>query len=358
MAEQLPSIVDVAQRAGVSVATASRVMSSSTYPVSAATRQKVLQAAQELNYVPNSLARSLKAQRSKLIAVIVGDNADPYFAQIARGVEEIANANGYLTIICNTDRELEREYSYLKTLQDYRADGIIFAGSGYAQGTNQASNDLIAELVHKIQARGAAVITLSQHTLPVPSIQPDNFQGARDITTHLINQGHRRIAIVTGPTNLVSANLRLQGYMTAFAQANITTEHTLLIPGNFTQTGGEQAAQAIASLPPAQRPTAIFATNDETAFGILTQLQRLHIRVPQDISLCGFGDLPMASMLTPALTTVHIGLKELGRAGALRILAQLNKEEVPQLELLPTTIRDRATTAPPPITEGAASAQT
>ncbi|GCE20722.1 hypothetical protein KDK_45220 [Dictyobacter kobayashii] len=142
------------------MATASRVMSSSTYPVSEGTREKVLAAAKELHYIPNSLARSLKAQRSKLIAVLVGDNADPYFAQVARGVEEIANAHGYLTIICNTERNLARELSYLQTLQDYRADGIIFTNSGFNE-TNEPEQVEIEEMVEKIQRRGAAIVSLS-----------------------------------------------------------------------------------------------------------------------------------------------------------------------------------------------------
>src|SRR5581483_11368507 len=123
MVKQPPSIVHVAERAGVSIATASRVMSNSSYPVSPATRQKVLKAAGELGYAPNSLARSLRSQRSKLIAALVGDNADPYFAEIMRGVEEVANEHGYLTIVCNTDRSPIKELNYLRALRDYRADG-------------------------------------------------------------------------------------------------------------------------------------------------------------------------------------------------------------------------------------------
>src|SRR2546425_3305607 len=128
MAKRLASIAEVAKRAGVSVASASRVLSSSTYPVSAETREKVLKAAGELSYTPNSLARNLRAQRSNLIAVLVGDNTDPYFAEIMRGVEELANEAGYLTILCNSDRQPDKELHYLNILQDYRADGVIFAG--------------------------------------------------------------------------------------------------------------------------------------------------------------------------------------------------------------------------------------
>ncbi len=175
MARQPASIAEVAKRAGVSVASASRVLSSSTYPVSAETREKVLKAAGELSYTPNSLARSLRAQRSNLIAVLVGDNADPYFAEIMRGVEDVANESGYLTIVCNSDRTPTKELHYLHVLQDYRIDGVIFAGSalngsGYSEQLEQA--------VQVMMDRGAAAVTLSQHTLHVPSVQADNFGGA------------------------------------------------------------------------------------------------------------------------------------------------------------------------------------
>jgi DNA-binding LacI/PurR family transcriptional regulator len=168
MAEQIPSIVDVAQRAGVSIATASRVISHSTYPVSEATRQKVLLAAEELKYTPNSLARSLRTQRSNLIAVLVGDNTDPYFAEIARGVEEIANEHNYLTIICNAERDPKKEIHYLRSLKDYRIGGVIFAGGGL---TIPGHIEQLEATVQEMKQRGAAIVTLAQHTLHVPSQQ-------------------------------------------------------------------------------------------------------------------------------------------------------------------------------------------
>ncbi|GAC1368569.1 MAG: LacI family DNA-binding transcriptional regulator [Ktedonobacteraceae bacterium] len=343
MATQTPSIVDVATRAGVSIATASRVMSSSTYPVSESTRQKVLKAASELSYVPNSLARSLKAQKSKLLAVIVGDNADPYFAEVMRGVEEVANEHGYLTIVCNTDRNPAKELAYLHTLQDYRAAGIIFAGGGLSEPGYPEQVDAI---VQKIVQRDAAVVTLSQHTIEAPSIQVDNFRGAYAMTARLLEQGHRRIAFVAGPDNLIAANLRRQGYMAALSDAGLAVEPEFLLQGDFTQVGGQRVALSIAQMPEQGRPTALFASNDETAFGMLSGLRLLGLHVPEDVSLCGFGDLPMAQVMVPPLTTVRIDLRALGRAGARKLLALLNHEQVPYLEILPTTIIERASSRP------------
>lgn len=343
MAEQSPSIIDVAQLAGVSVATASRVMSRSSYPVSEVTRQKVLSAALELNYVPNSLARSLRVQRSSLIAVLVGDSTDPYFAEIARGVEETANEHGYLTIICNAERDPRKELHYLRSLQDYRIDGVIFAGGGLNIPEHIQQ---LEEIVQQMRKRGAEIITLSQHTLQVPSIQADNFGGARQMTGRLIALGHRRIAFVAGPGDLLVANVRLQGYMSALVEAGYTVDPTLILQGNFTHESGEQAVLRIAHLDSSQRPTAIFAANDETAFGVLRGLSRQGWRVPANFSVCGFGDIPMAELMVPPLTTVHIPLRELGRSGATYLLALLNHESVPSLEVLPTTIVERETMAP------------
>jgi LacI family transcriptional regulator len=342
MVKQPPSIVHVAEKAGVSVATASRVMSNSSYPVSPETRQKVLKAAAELGYAPNSLARGLRSQRSKLLAAIVGDNTDPYFAEIMRGVEEVANEHGYLTIVCNTDRDPRKELHYLQTLRDYRTDGIIFAGGGL---NDPHHAEQLEAIVEEMMGRGAAVVTLSPHTLRVPSIQIDNFNGARDMTTHLLEQGHRRVAFVAGPSNLTVANVRLQGYMAAMVEKGLNIDQNLIIAGNFDQPGGERAALHISQMSSNNRPTAVFAANDETAFGIMLGLARLSWHVPQDISVCGFGDLPMARLLSPPLTTVQVSLRDLGRTGAQKLFAMLKHEPVSELDILPTKVVERGSTA-------------
>lgn len=337
------SIVDVAKKAGVSIATASRVISKTNYPVSDSTRQKVLDAATSLNYTPNALARGMKTQRSNLIAVLVNDNTDPYFAEIMNGVEEVANDQGFLTIVCNTNRDPDKELHYLQTLRDYRVDGLIFAGSGLSL---PAYPQRLEKIIQDMREQGTAVITLSQHTLQVPSVQADNFGGAFTMTNYLLGLGHRQIAFVTGPTTLAVANVRLQGYMAALAQAGIAINPQLLLNGNFTLKGGEQAVQALAFLPDLERPTAIFAGNDETAVGVLSGLRRMGWQVPADVSVCGFGDIPLAEVIAPGLTTMHIDLRELGRKGVFKLLNQLRQEEVANLEVLPTSIVERESTAP------------
>lgn len=166
------------------------------------------------------------------------------------------------------------------------------------------------------------------------------------MTARLIELGHQRIAFVAGPADLLVANVRLQGYMSALVEAGYTINPTLIFPGDFTRQGGEQAAYLLAHLPPEQRPTALFAANDETAFGVLQGLARQGWQAPADLSLCGFGDLPVAELVMPALTSVHIPLRQLGRTGADYLFALLDRQEVPALEILPTTVIERETTAP------------
>ncbi len=339
----MTSIVQVAELAGVSIATASRVISKSTYPVNVKTRERVLAAAAELNYTPNALARGMKTQHSNMLGIIVGDNTDPYYAEIVRGVEDVANENGYLTIVCNTDRQPDRELKYLQSLRDFRPSGIIFAGGGL---TEPGYPERLAGKVRELTERGTAVITLAQHTLHVPSYQPDNFDGARQMVNKLTGLGHRRIAFVTGPANLIVANIRLQGYMAGLVEAGLTLNPSLLLPGDFSMAGGERSVGGLAYLAEAERPSAIFAANDETALGVMIGLRKLGWPVPQAVSVCGFGDLPVAQAVSPTLTTVRIGLRELGRTGTLKALALLRNEAVAKLEIAPVSIVERDSTAP------------
>jgi LacI family transcriptional regulator len=343
--DPLPSIVEVARRAGVSLATASRVLSNANYTVSAPLRQRVLSAAAELHYVPNPLARSLKGQRNRMLAVMVGNNADPYFAEIARGIEEVVGERGYLTIVCNSDRNPTREMNYLRLLETYRIDGVLFVGSG---SNNPVDVDPLQSQIQKMQARGAVVVTLTQHPLSVPTIQPDNFTGTRLMTEYLLKLGHRRIAFIGGPPDLLSVITRQQGYLAAFASNGIDIDPTLLLSSDFTLTGGEIAARTLLALPAEQRPTAIFAGNDEMAYGVYSALRQAAIPIPSAISICGFDDLPMSALIAPALTTVHIPLRELGREGAKLTLALLQGEPSPDPRILPLKVIARDSTGPAP----------
>lgn len=316
----MASILDVARRARVSVATVSRIMTGSSHPVSSETRARVLAAARELNYSPSVLAQAMVTRRTYIVAVIVGDAADPYFAAIVRGMEDVARKNGYLVVVCNTDRVPEIETEYLRTLDDYRIDGIVFAGGGlnnaeYVEATTSA---LVA-----FRQRGAAIVTLGKHLFPSLSVHVDNWQVTWDAASYLIDLGHRQIAYISGPLVLLTSELRLSGFRAALERHELVSYPELVIDGDFTYEGGLRAAQVIAGMD--VRPTAILASNDLMAIGCLVGLKQIGLRVPDDVSIMGIDDISTTEFVDPPLTTVAIPMRELG-AMAMEQLVRLRKD--------------------------------
>ena len=218
--------------------------------------------------------------------------------------------------------ELDHDSHYLHVLQDYLADGILFAGGG----VNEPGHPERLEV---------AVRSITQPD------QPDNFGGARQMTEYLLARGHWRIAFVMGLRHVAAANVCLQGHTAALESSGISVEQALLLPGDFDLASGERAVDAIARVAPRERLTTVFAANDETAFGVLIGLAQLGLLVPRDLSVCGFGDLPMAQFVVPSLTTVCIALGDLGRAGARTLLALMRHAEETLLEVSSTSIIER-----------------
>ncbi len=328
----MTSITEVARLAGVSIATASRVVSSADYPVSAATRERVLHAARELDYVPNALARGLIKSQVPVVGVIVHDITDPYFAEIVRGVEDAASDSGYLVITCSSDRNPAKESSYIRLLRQMRAAAVIFAGSGL---DDPVLNEELPRHVAAMRAAGAAVVHLSPHALGEPEISVDNVGGIAAMIGALVTLGHRRIAFLCGPSALYVARQRLDGYRRGLAEAGIEPDERLVIPAGFTSEDGAAAVDALLA---AHAPfTAIACANDLLALGALRRLHALGINVPGEVSLAGFDDIPMAAMTAPSLSTVSLPLREMGRLGfayADRVLAGAR----PEASLMPTTV--------------------
>jgi LacI family transcriptional regulator len=336
------SITEVARRAGVSIATASRVVSSADYPVSAATRERVLDAARELDYVPNALARGLIKSQVPVVGVIVHDITDPYFAEIVRGVEDAASDSGYLVITCSSERNPVRESSYIRLLRQMRAAAVIFAGSGL---DDPVLNAELPKHIDAMRASGAAVVHLSPHALGEPEISVDNIGGIAAMVRALVEMGHRRIAFLGGPEALYVARQRLDGYFRALAEAGIEADERLVIAAGFTAEDGAAGVDAL--LASGAPFTAIACANDLLALGALRRLHALGIAVPTQVSLAGFDDIPMAAMTAPSLSTVRLPLRDMGRRGftyADRVLAG----ERPEPSLMPTTVVLRDSTAPPP----------
>jgi LacI family transcriptional regulator len=340
----MASITEVAKLAGVSITTASRVVSLSDYPVNAVTRERVLEAARTLDYVPNALARGLIKSRIPLVGVIVHDITDPYFAEVVRGVEDAAAPGGYLVITCSSDRNAERESSYVRLLRSLRAAAVIFAGSGL---DDPALNEELPKHVAAMREHGAAVVHLSPHALGEPEISVDNAGGIAAMVTALVGLGHRDIAFLAGPSSLYVARERLDGYRRGLAAAGIPLDERLVRHTGFTHQDG---ALAVDRLLAGDAPfTAICCANDLLALGALQRLHELGIDVPRDVSVAGFDDIPVAAMTAPSLSTVRLPLREMGRRGfayADRLLAGERAEN----EVLPTSVILRDSTAAPPVT--------
>lgn len=337
----MASITEVARLAGVSTATASRVVSESGYPVSPETRERVLDAARALDYVPNALARGLLKSRVPVVAVIVHDITDPYFAEVVRGVEDAASAAGYLVITCSSERDLERERSYVRLLRSIRAAAVVFAGSGVDDKptTEQIERDLAA-----MRADGAAVVHLSPHALGGPDVGVDNVAGIAAMVAALVELGHRRIAFLAGPATLYVARDRLTGYRRGLADAGLPFDERLVVHTTFDVEGGAGAVDAL--LAAGEPFTAISCANDLLALGALQRLAALGIDVPGRVSIAGFDDISTAALTAPSLTTVRLPLREMGRLGFGVAERRLTGDDSPAIQL-PTEVILRASTAPP-----------
>jgi len=332
----LSSITEVARLAGVSIATASRVVSEADYPVSAQTRARVLSAARELDYVPNALARGLLKSQIPVVGVIVHDITDPYFAEIVRGAEDAAESGGYLVITCSSERDGAREASYVRLLRSMRAAGVIFAGSGM---DDAASLDELPRHVAALQSSGAAVVHLSSQARGAPEISVDNQGGQQAMVDALLGLGHSRIAFLAGPHSLYVARERLTGYRRALAAAGIAVEERLIVDTGFSAEAGARAVDDLLTTgaKPGTDFTAILCANDLLALGTLQRLHELGIKVPEVVSVAGFDDIPVAQMTAPSLSTVRLPLREMGRRGFEATIRALNGERIEPV-LLPTEV--------------------
>jgi LacI family transcriptional regulator len=300
------SLSDISRHAGVSIATCSRVLNGSDHPVSAATRERVLRAARELGYEPSALARALATRSSRIVGVIVGDIVDPYFAEIARGVEDVTSRLGYLTMLCSADLGTSAELAHVRLLRDYKAAGIVFAGSGRI---GDPSTSELAAAVAGARERGAVVVALAQRDFEAPSIVFDNEAAAHDVTAYVRSLGHRRIAFVEGPPDLHTSAQRLAGFARAGGEDRVE--------GGFSYEHGVAAAERL--LARDQLPDAVVAANDDAAIGVLMRLRDAGVDVPGQLSVAGIDDTRPARFV--GLTTVTAPLHEMGRLAAEAVVA-------------------------------------
>lgn len=316
------------------MATASRVLSGSLYPVSDEMRQRVLQAASQLGYTPNALARALATKSSRIIGAIIGSITDLYFSEICRGIEDTARPRDYLTIVCSADRHLSVELAYLKMLSEYKCAGVIFAGGMFKGSVEEKT---LCRAVAETFAAGLPILSIGERRFDdIPSIAVDHRGELHDLTRYLIDLGHARIAYVDGPADFSTSQSRLQGYIDGMTEAGL---RPLVYPGNFDYQDGRSSALKILT---DGLPEAIIAFNDDSAVGILRVLQQAGVRVPQDVSVAGVDNIRYAEVLD--LTTVEEPMYELGAMAAQSLLDWQHTPPNEQV-LLPYRLVPRGTTA-------------
>jgi LacI family transcriptional regulator len=288
----LTSIRDVSKRAGVSIATVSRVMSTTGY-VSEGARTAVLRAAEELHYIPSFFARGLKTKKSGLVALLIPQIVSTYFVYAARGIADAANRNGYQLIICNTDDSLDKQESYVSLLIGSSVDGIIIAS------VNRSPKPL-----QPLLQRNIPVVLMDRliDDFPADIVRGDSFNGMRILTQHLLELGHTRIALVNGDMETYPARDRLKGFQSILAERRVLFDERLVSDGVWQV---ESAEHRVDELIDSQTEfSAIIGANSAMSVGAMRSLRKHGLRVPNDRALAGFDDVELASDLDPFLTVL------------------------------------------------------
>ncbi|HWR15332.1 MAG TPA: LacI family DNA-binding transcriptional regulator [Terriglobales bacterium] len=315
---KVATLADVARAAGVVAMTASRAINGTGY-VSDSVRQRVMKAAQELNYRPNMLARSLKVSRLHAVGIMLPDIANPFSAELVAGLQDVLNQAGYSAFLATANRSVEQEKAALRAFVDHRVDGILVATRGTELG-----NETIAAIIRQ----GVPVVTVGRPiaNATVDMVTANHWKGAYEAVTHLIDKGHKRIGFVGVSPDHASNLRRYQGYADALAAHGIPVRSEYVVgpavsPAYATEQDGYAAMTQLGKLK--QRPTAIFARNDYTAIGALRAAQELGLHVPRDLAVASFDNTPLSEFTTPPLTTVAQPITEQGRHAAQFLLDRI-----------------------------------
>ncbi|MGQ9787206.1 MAG: LacI family DNA-binding transcriptional regulator [Anaerolineae bacterium] len=302
---------DIAKATGFSIATVSRVLAGSDYPVSPSVREKVLSVAQVMGYKPNIAARSLRSNRTNTVGIIVDDIMSPFVPPIVRGIQDCLHENGFLSLIVNSDWDPDQEQDAIKTLISRPVDGIIFV---------EYSHLVRSEILEKSNKPHMFVHRIFGSPIK-NSVVPDDHYGATLAVRHLISLGHRRIGYINGPENWHNSRARYIGYKDELERHNIPLDLELVQPGDWEIESGYKAAQNLLAL--RDRPTAIFAANDLMALGAIYAIQDARLRVPEDVAVVGYDNRDFAKIVRPRLTTVVMPVYEMGRVATESLLAQI-----------------------------------
>ncbi|MFY1633822.1 LacI family DNA-binding transcriptional regulator [Solwaraspora sp. WMMB335] len=304
----MATIYDVARQAEVSPATVSRVVNGHAN-VDPALAERVRRAMRELDYRPNAVARNLRRSRTTLWAVVISDIGNPFFTAVVRGVEDIAQRAGYSVVLCNTDEDPAKEARYLNAVLAEQVAGVIIAPSGPAAGLDRLTDARVPMVVIDRQLHGGRVDT----------VLVDNEHGAQLATAHLVESGYQRIACITGRRGVYTASSRLTGYRRALADAGRPYEEDLVRYADFRSDGGYRAMADLLRL--ATPPDALFVANNLMTVGAVECLVDNGVKVPTEMGVVGFDELPWAHLVRPALTTVTQPTYQLGESAA-RLLTE------------------------------------
>lgn len=311
------TIYDVAREAGVSMATVSRVVNANPN-VKPTTRKKVLDAIDRLGYRPNAVARGLASKKTTTVGVVIPDISGAFFAEVARGIEDIANMYHYNIILCNSDEKKEKEIRLINTLLEKQVDGLIFLGGEVTDEHKEAFRTTSVPIV---------LTATFDDEKQWPSVNIDNLSAAIDATEILIDEGHKDIALISGPlTDPINGYSRYKGYRQALEAREIPFQEEYVRIGDYRYRSGMSVMKELLALD--KPPTAVFAASDEMAVGAIHAIQDAGKRVPEDISVVGFDNIDIASMVRPLLSTIAQPMYDIG-AVSMRLLTKLiNKESV------------------------------
>ena len=332
----MPTIRDVARLAGVAPITVSRVINNSGY-ISDETQERVKAAITQLGYVPNTLARSLRSRQTSMLALVLTDITNPFWTTVARGVEDAASDAGFNLILCNTDESDEEQDRYLHALLQKQVDGVLLV---------PAHNR--PEPVQFIRRQNVPVVILDRRLegQATDVVRCDSTTGAHELTSLLVSLGHCQIAALVGPQGVSTAEDRALGYRQALQEASLPCKVDQVIYGEFTiESGYAMTCQALALNP---QPTALFAGNNFIAIGALKALRDAGLRVPEDVAVVGFDDLPATMVVEPFLTVAAQPAYEMGKRATELLLARLagRAPEGYQEIILPTELIVRRSSGP------------
>lgn len=330
----MATIRDVAEYAGVSVSTVSHVINGTRY-VDPDTEQRVRVAIGVLKYRPNSVARSLRRRETNTIGLIVPDNSNPFFAEVARAIEDYGFAESYNVILCNSDGSEQKEKAYVDVLLSKRVDGLILISSSHNTDHLQHILDMGIPVV---------VVDRELGDLPVDQVMVDNEYGGYLAGQYLLRLGHRRIGCIAGPSELTPSHARVHGLQRALSEAGCDLPDRALVPGDFRYASGETAMHTL--LKRKLNLTAVFAINDVMAIGAINVLRREGYRVPEDVSVIGFDNIPQSAMMWPPITTIAQPIFDLGQAAITLLLDQIRQEtRVPSRIMLQPSLVERESCA-------------